>query len=152
MSAAWSKESLEALKALAGQGLSASQIAGQMGVSRNAVIGKIHRCGIALRGHMHLAADRPAKPKREPKVRAAPIRHFLRRMVPEVKPPTMIAPEPPPPEGGVALIDIGHGECRWPLGDPLSPDFRFCGGAVRQGAYCAAHARLAYAARGEAAA
>lgn len=49
------------------------------------------------------------------------------------------------PEGGVALLDISRGQCRWPVGDPRDVEgFRFCGAGVSRGSYCASHAALAY--------
>ena len=44
----------------------------------------------------------------------------------------------------VTIIELKEAMCRWPLGDPSSPDFRYCGSPAANGPYCAYHARLAY--------
>jgi GcrA cell cycle regulator len=46
---------------------------------------------------------------------------------------------------GIAVTKAGDRHCRWPVGDPRSPDFRFCGCNVHEGLpYCTDHARVAY--------
>jgi len=46
---------------------------------------------------------------------------------------------------GIPVIKAGEHHCRWPVGDPRSPDFRFCGGETFEGLpYCLHHARIAY--------
>jgi GcrA cell cycle regulator len=44
----------------------------------------------------------------------------------------------------VTIIDLKEAMCRWPLGDPTSADFRYCGSPAASGPYCAHHGRLAY--------
>jgi GcrA cell cycle regulator len=44
----------------------------------------------------------------------------------------------------VTIVELKEAMCRWPLGDPTSPDFRYCGSPVASGPYCAYHGRLAY--------
>ena len=58
----WTDERVELLKKLWNEGLSASQIAAQLGgVSRNAVIGKVHRLKLSGRGKTTTAAPRSKK-------------------------------------------------------------------------------------------
>jgi GcrA cell cycle regulator len=46
---------------------------------------------------------------------------------------------------GVTIMELREGVCRWPLGDPTSPDFRYCGARASEGLpYCAYHAQIAY--------
>jgi GcrA cell cycle regulator len=46
---------------------------------------------------------------------------------------------------GIAVTKAGDRHCRWPVGDPRSPDFRFCGCTAHEGLpYCVDHARIAY--------
>ncbi len=68
--AGWSDERVELLKKLWMEGLSASQIAGQLGdgVTRNAVIGKVHRLKLSARAKPQSSAPRP-RPAQRPPVR-----------------------------------------------------------------------------------
>jgi GcrA cell cycle regulator len=44
-----------------------------------------------------------------------------------------------------SLLELDRHACRWPIGDPRSPDFLFCGAKPRRGKpYCAAHCARAY--------
>jgi GcrA cell cycle regulator len=141
----WTDERVEVLKKLWADGLSASQIAKQLsGVTRNAVIGKVHRLGLSGR----------ATPSRPPSriVRAARPRSAFRptlRLTTHVAPPPMPVPvDPAPlPNGSFAtVLDLSEHICKWPLGDPSDPHFQFCGRKTKAGGspYCEAHARMAY--------
>jgi len=44
----------------------------------------------------------------------------------------------------VTIVELKEAMCRWPLGDPTSPDFRYCGSSTHAGPYCQYHGRLAY--------
>ncbi len=51
----------------------------------------------------------------------------------------------PPQREGLTIMELREGMCRWPLGDPTTPAFRYCG--ARGGAglpYCSHHAQIAY--------
>lgn len=134
----WSEPRITTLRTLWLDGLSASQIAKQLGgVTRNAVIGKVHRLGLSGRGA-------PSAPGRAPRLSAArPSR--VRRVSPPLlapppRPPRPLAPSPAP-EGPGLVADLAHlgvHACKWPIGDPKSPDFSFCGRRA-EGRYCAAH-------------
>ena len=70
---AWTDERVEILKKMWGEGKSASQIAKELGgVTRNAVIGKVHRLGLSNRATASKAAPKKAAPKKETKAAAAP--------------------------------------------------------------------------------
>jgi GcrA cell cycle regulator len=128
---AWWGERIELLKALWRKGLSASEIGSELGVSRNAVIGKLHR----IEGYT-------PEPHRPP---------------PRKPPPPPVWKPPPPPKRRVVinvpflnltLDELKPGVCRYPHGDQ-SP-FRFCGQKVRPGApWCALHCRMVYQRRPE---
>jgi GcrA cell cycle regulator len=164
----WSDERVELLKRLWGEGLSASQIAGQLGgITRNAVIGKVHRLGLAGRAKAAapaaqgaappVAAPAPAAPVK-PKVErgpepapaapapSAPVTMAPRTFAPFVAPPTPPAHIPEPAEAErVTIMDLREFMCRWPLGDPTSAEFRFCGARAITGLpYCNHHAQIAY--------
>jgi GcrA cell cycle regulator len=144
---AWTDERVEELKKLWAEGLSASQIAKKIGgVTRNAVIGKVHRLGLSGRA----APSRPSsRPARAPKPRVAastPVKSKVPAPRKAVE-PTVTAPDPEPlPNGEFAtVLTLKDSMCKWPLGDPASGDFRFCGHRTKAGdAYCEAHSQIAY--------
>ena len=149
----WTDERVELLAKLWGEGLSASQIAAALGggVTRNAVIGKVHRLGLSGRAKPGQAASqRPTKVRTSSPAVAAPSPTPPRRSEAEPRPngPTLeVWSDPAGADGGerVALADLRDSMCRWPIGDPTSADFGFCGGRSVTGLpYCAHHCRIAY--------
>jgi GcrA cell cycle regulator len=152
----WTDERVEQLKRLWSEGLSASQIAGELGgITRNAVIGKVHRLGLS--GRAKAPSSAAARPRK-----ARPPSNVLRMARPAaVRGNTALArlpvyeldvePEPELVENVVpigqrcTLLELSDAKCRWPIGDPGSPEFYFCGGKpVSELPYCAYHARIAY--------
>jgi len=147
---AWTDDRVEELKKLWADGLSASQIAKQLGgVTRNAVIGKVHRLGLSGRATPSRPARRPSKPSRPrtaPSTASSPVR--TPRPAPVARPDTPPAPVEPKvlPSGELAtVLTLKESMCKWPLGDPSQASFRFCGRNTPSGnAYCEAHANMAY--------
>lgn len=133
----WTDERIEKLKQLWADGLSASQIARTLGeVTRNAVIGKVHRLGLAGRATTH-RAERPRA--------AVPARIAPPRVAPIKAEPVAEEPLEPMPENAVSVLDLSNAVCKWPIGDPADSAFRFCGRKSKPGSpYCEAHARMAY--------
>ena len=128
----WTDERVELLKKLWQDGLSASQIAKHLGgVTRNAVIGKVHRLGLSGRA----APSKPARP-----VFKAP-RPARQAAAPPPQPPVRYVEEAP---GAATVLTLGAHMCKWPIGDPSSDDFTFCGRRASEGPYCVEHARVAY--------
>lgn len=158
----WTDERVELLRKLWAEGLSASQIAAQLGgVSRNAVIGKVHRLKLSSRGRAAPAQTRqkkakPAAPKAakpaSPPPRPAPQTVGATALKVEIEPEPAPRPVMRADDGVVVpisrrlkLVELSDRTCKWPNGDPLSEDFHFCGAASKDGSpYCAYHARLAY--------
>ena len=142
-SATWTAERVELLKAGVSAGLSCSQIACDIGVSRNAVIGKLNRLGLA-RGRA--AAVRRTERANAPRTRHPSImtqRQMLRAVYAEAPPATQ--------EVSVvslarcSLLDLAQGTCRWPISEPDASDFSFCGNPAVAGLpYCTGHVRMAY--------
>ena len=132
----WTDERVEQLKALWTEGLSASQIARVLGsVTRNAVIGKVHRLGLAGRAGPPRAERPRTQVARRPAVHAA------------APAPQIVEEEPVVLEDGhfATVLTINDRMCRWPIGDPAESEFHFCGHKPRFGSpYCEAHARKAY--------
>jgi GcrA cell cycle regulator len=183
-SAGWTDERVETLKKLWMEGLSASQIAGELGqgVTRNAVIGKVHRLKLSARAKPTNTAPRarPAAPRPAPRRPAGPsagmspsmgsgsaaaaaaaskIRPAMAR--PQSVGATALAHEPEmetelyvapvaaeifiPEDKRLSLLQLSESTCKWPIGDPLSKDFYFCGQhSLETGPYCDFHSRRAY--------
>jgi GcrA cell cycle regulator len=181
----WTDERVELLKKMWGEGQSASQIAKELGgVTRNAVIGKVHRLGLSNRatGAKSAKPDPKAKPavatdaaKPEAKPRQSP-RTEAARPAPAPEPETRPAvpirkqiipagqPLPPQPSANeispealakvneiekkakkISLMELTERTCKWPVGDPATDDFWFCGLPVQAGKpYCEAHVGVAF--------
>jgi GcrA cell cycle regulator len=159
---AWTDEIVEQLKQHWIDGKSASQIAGLLGngVTRNAVIGKVHRLGLAGR------AKTPSTSVPRPRRLAPPPVH-------RVAGPRLSSPAPRMMRGATAfalapealselerqeefesvvlpmslrvtIVELKESMCRWPLGDPATSEFRYCGSPAASGPYCTYHGGLAY--------
>lgn len=156
----WTDERVELLKKLWNDGLSASQIAAELGgVTRNAVIGKVHRLGLSGRTKAPVSASpRTRKPARTTPSAPRPQAQFRGNaaLKPQARPDLEvdIAPdvEPLPELDNVVamgerctIMDLKEYSCRWPVGDPGTAEFRYCGARSDSGKpYCAYHARIAY--------
>ena len=154
----WTDERVELLRKLWAEGLSASQIAAQLGgVSRNAVIGKVHRLKLSARGRA-TAAARPKKAHAgATKTAARPTRTITASVGAtalqaqyEVEPIARHVHRPSenvvvPMSRRLVLTELTERTCKWPNGDPLAEDFSFCGNDAGENApYCTYHSRLAY--------
>jgi len=153
----WTDERVELLKKLWSDGLSASQIATELGnVTRNAVIGKVHRLGLSGRAKdKAAAAQRPRKAARSPSAPVAiPPQNRTNVIMAPVPRPLVIHEEPAVPAEDdlgipvserVTIMELRESMCRWPMGDPTKAEFRFCGArSVSSLPYCDHHARVAY--------
>ena len=177
----WSDERVEKLKKMWGEGQSASQIAKELGgVTRNAVIGKVHRLGLSNRnggGGTSSDSGAKAKAKPAPKAKAAPKsapKPAPKEAAPEAAPAAPVSrvkqiipagqPLPPQPSTNeidpealakvsevekkakkLSLMELTDRTCKWPVGDPATDDFWFCGLPVQAGKpYCEAHVGVAF--------
>ncbi|MGB7206820.1 MAG: GcrA family cell cycle regulator [Anderseniella sp.] len=157
----WTDERVELLKKMWAEGLSASQIAGKLagGVTRNAVIGKVHRMGLSGRVTRARVSTPRTRKTREPShpgrtgTASGPHRidgNNVLKPLSSHKPDPIIEPVPIhiadiPVGERVTILMLSDKTCRWPLGDPGSEDFCFCGKPPREGApYCPGHAAMAY--------
>jgi len=140
----WTEERVATLRKLWAEGLSASQIAKQLGgVTRNAVIGKVHRLGLAGRATPSRPAKRPVRAARPRVIGPSAPRLRMPSSVPSVVIPDL---EPLRLEDGKAasVLTLNESMCKYPIGDPNDANFAFCGRGSAGGPYCADHARLAY--------
>lgn len=181
---AWTDERVELLKKMWSEGQSASQIAKELGgVTRNAVIGKVHRLGLSNRAGAAPAAKpepaavkapkpeakpKPAAPKTEAKPRPEPAVEETAVAKPSTPARRQIIPagQPLPPQPSaneispealarvnevekkakrLTLMELTERTCKWPVGDPATEEFWFCGLPVQQGKpYCEAHVGVAF--------
>ena len=156
----WTEERVELLGRLWGEGLSASQIAVTLGggVTRNAVIGKVHRLGLSGRvlKPVEDATAARRKPAQEVEIETAiavveveapePVAILSHRLAPDFPVPAA-KPEPVALAASqrVTIMDLRESMCRWPIGDPTTPEFGFCGARSITGLpYCTHHAQIAY--------
>ncbi|MDI1364889.1 MAG: GcrA family cell cycle regulator [bacterium] len=155
----WTDDRVTTLKKLWLDGLSASQIAKQLGgVTRNAVIGKVHRLGLSGRAapsqpaRPAFKAPRPARPAAQT-MPSAPRRVVSSEQAPMAAATTSVSAGVAPPSlpvfrdeqpGSATVLTLGAHMCKWPIGDPSSDAFTFCGRRSSDGPYCNEHARVAY--------
>lgn len=171
----WTDERVEQLKKLWNQGLSASQIAAELnhGITRNAVIGKVHRLGLSGRAKTpSSSAPRPRKVTRAP---SHPLGHTMARAMgsasggfssarpsmrgnlalrateaPMIDPVAEFVVQPyedvvVPMSERITIMELRESTCRWPYGDPSTEEFRFCGAESPIGTpYCSFHSKVAY--------
>lgn len=147
----WTDERIDLLKKLWADGRSASQIAKQLGVTRNAVIGKVNRLDLPMRkttvstprrrqSYVRLNQQHGASPDQ---LRAQRIKDRQRAAL------KAIEPDPVPAEAQkplrLSLINLTDKTCKWPIGDPQAPEFHFCGNtAPLEDPYCPFHQKMAY--------
>ena len=149
----WTDERVEQLKKLWAEGLSAAQIAGRIGgVTRNAVIGKVHRLGLSGRATtIRMKSSRPRvraqTAKRLAKPRFAPVGNPALRALyqPDAEPLPVFEELVIPPNERKYIVTLADCDCRWPIGDPQDADFHFCNGKKVAGLpYCEVHSRRAF--------
>ena len=143
----WNAERIETLTRLWREGLSASQVARQMGdLTRSAVIGKVHRLGIAGRDTPSRPRNTGGRPSTRPRASAGgQPRRLAQVRASRPAPPTRVDFDAPPTATLLTLTEHG---CRWPIGDPDTTDFGFCGRMkADRGAYCGGHAPMALSRR-----
>ena len=160
----WTDERIELLRKLWLDGLSASRIATELagGVTRNAVIGKVHRLGLSGRVKAAAPVVAPVRPRDTapqaqvrttvipPQRAAMPMRGNVALAIqahavamPQAQ---RTSGDVVPMNEHVTIMDLRESMCRWPVGDPTSSEFRYCGGkaSAGEGPYCAFHSRMAY--------
>jgi GcrA cell cycle regulator len=138
----WTTERVELLKIRFAEGLSCREIAADIGVSRNAVIGKISRLNLKRdKGRLKLRKDAAGalRPKASQR-----LRQLFIKLVPS-EPEPAVECEPIHNGHTCSLFELTNETCRWPISTPGAEDFCFCGNPPIEGLpYCAGHSRLAY--------
>jgi len=146
----WTTERIQQLKLHFEAGLTCREIAAELGVSRNAVIGKISRLalvrdngGDTRRVVRSDAARDTSRGRSVPKLR----RRILRAVQSEPASTivSLVEEAPAKVENGCSLFELTNERCRWPISTPGAEDFCFCGSTPVEGLpYCAGHSRMAY--------
>ncbi len=145
---AWTKEMVEQLQKMWSEGLTANEIAKKIGVSKNSIVGKVHRLCLKAR-------PSPIK-KKEDNVESIDVSQS--EMIDDIQVESSVAEEKLETKAPVAaserkkttrteikLVELDSHTCRWPIGDPRDDDFCFCGKKVRTGqTYCDEHSAMAY--------
>jgi GcrA cell cycle regulator len=141
----WTAERVELLKSRFEAGLSCREIADDIGVSRNAVIGKLSRLNLtrAKNGGARRPAQKDAAKRHRPKTLPRLQYQMLQALYAEPQP---AADDEPIHDGHCcSLLELSEQRCRWPISTPGAEDFCFCGNTPVEGLpYCAGHTRLAY--------
>ena len=139
--ATWTIERIALLKNRMNAGLSCGQIAQELGVTRNAVIGKANRLGLSRFKHAITGLQETTGTRRS--ARAKTQVTILRALW--AKPQLSFATLAVNGANTCSLLELQQWHCRWPMGNPGSNDFGFCGAKVIDGLpYCPRHARTAY--------
>jgi GcrA cell cycle regulator len=147
----WTPKKIKDLKRLVIEGFSANEIAGEIGATRNAVIGKIHRLGLITRkSRVTKKAAKVKKPK--------PVRMTKFSPPPPPRQAVTVTPDPAPKAENTApvyvdtpveqrksIFELTVETCHWPVGTPGTDEFYYCGRkTVEQLPYCPGHCRMAY--------
>ena len=194
MSKGWDSSMLKKLKALIGKGLSTAEMGKKLGMSKNAVVGKLNRLGWNAK-----AVDTPATKSKDKKEKKAVVAPKTKKVVAvkNVKTKKTVAEKPVKKvintkvvakpdkkaskkdsletktvapkvqlkevktaskktkkdlalhelliQHALQMANLKPNQCRWPIGDPDSDNFHFCGETVFAGKpYCYEHCRQAY--------
>jgi GcrA cell cycle regulator len=141
----WTTERLERLKNHFDAGLSCREIAADIGVSRNAVIGKLSRLNLT-RGSGIERRRAGREPGGKPRRGKPSLRHQYDMLAATYAVPQRPIENQPLDDGRrCSLFELSDDRCRWPIGTPGADDFCFCGNTPLDGLpYCPGHSRLAY--------
>ena len=163
----WNDTRIRQLKKMWADGESAGEIAATLGgLSRNAIIGKIYRLGLSNRDPVPAVKMDKPKGKKQPKVASTTALPSGQNKLPLRRPPVVRAGHPLPPQPAaneisedvlrtaaetlkkakkISLMELTEKTCKWPVGDPSTDDFWFCGlDSETSKPYCKAHNDVAF--------
>lgn len=137
----WTDDRVALLKKLWGEGKTAAEIAKELGgVTRNAVIGKAHRLKLSNRVSPIQQNKKPAPVAKTPTAANTPGKETKKQ-----KPAKIAAVHEDMSKARYTLLELKGSMCRWPIGDPQTEEFGFCGDSCVPGLpYCAEHGKVAY--------
>ena len=156
---AWTEQMVEDLRTMWKQGMTTAEIGKKLNVTKNSIVGKVHRLGLSGRPSPIKKKDEDAAESKaetsaavqpaaeaKPAVSSAKSTGKAEKFVAESRPSaSSAAKNDAAKKGMVSLVDLDNHTCRWPLGDPKDENFHFCGRKVKIGqTYCEEHANIAY--------
>lgn len=165
---AWTDEMVDDLRTMWKQGMTTAEIGKKLGVSKNSIVGKVHRLGLSGRPSPIKKKDevedaKQPEEKKAPKEKHVftekPIEAKAEKVAEKAKPAEKIERKEPKKDfkkncqlseleknpRAVSLMELDNHTCRWPVGDPKDENFHFCGRKVRIGqTYCDEHSSVAY--------
>jgi GcrA cell cycle regulator len=142
----WTDKDVSDLKALRADGFGNSYIAAKLGRTRNAISGKCDRLGISKRIDLKPNPTRILESRGRNGLATGINARLAKAQVSPLPPPVavIVAPEQLPATR-CSIFELTNHTCRWPLGDPGTADFCFCGCIPVEGLpYCHRHSRIAY--------
>ncbi len=148
---AWTEEMVEGLRQMWVEGLTANEIAKRLGVSKNSIVGKVHRLCLKARPSPIKKKVAPQEVKVETSVETEVVEEVVtENVVEEVQKESVVNSKVVANEENIKLVQLDSHTCRWPIGDPRDDDFCFCGRKVRMGqTYCDEHSAVAYVKAGK---
>jgi GcrA cell cycle regulator len=155
----WTDEAVEELKKMWDKGMTTGQIAKVLNVTKNSIIGKVHRLCLTARPSPIKKTANPDAEKKTPKAAKTckkasqskqpaekPSKEPKKATIEEIAKPASVVIE----ETNIPLVKLDNHTCRWPIGDPRDEEFCFCGKRIRTGqTYCEEHAAVAYVKAGK---
>lgn len=139
----WTPEMIDLLKLRVKQGLFRSEIARELGVTKNAVIGKVNRLGLGEKEKppATLAATRSSAEIIDIR-RLEMLRKAARGELPDIDYgcETLAFDRTINVSQRRTFAQLEDRMCRWPVGNPQQAGFFFCGGVATHKSYCAYHA------------
>lgn len=144
----WTDERVEMAKGMWKKGNTATKIASHLGVSRNAVLGKMHRLGLSHRTSLSPLKEKQTLRRLALKIAKSAKSSAKRRIPPSIPGFAADVCTRTDTFGDVArianVVDLEPHHCRWPIGEPGHAGFGFCGNQKLPGvSYCLTHARRA---------
>src|SRR3974390_561360 len=131
ISTTWTDERIALLKTLFERGRTCREMAYEIGVSRNAVIGKLARLTLTRgRAARTPRAERQSGPAPQRARGARQLQIFLKTRLEQGEAAALrsVFEVQPIPEGRrCSLLELADDKCRWPIGDANTADLMFCG-------------------------
>lgn len=146
----WTEEVVEELKRMWDRGMTTGQIAKALNVTKNSIIGKVHRLCLTARPSPIKKSDIASKERKNAKnssttkekhkqTKESSAKAATTKETKSVEKPEIVE------KTNIPLVKLDNHTCRWPMGDPRDDDFCFCGKRIRTGqTYCEEHAAVAY--------
>jgi len=148
----WTDEAVEELRRMWDRGMTTGQIAKALNVTKNSIIGKVHRLCLTARPSpiKKVSEKKEKKPVASPKAsKPTKVKVIQEKPAKDCR-ESVKEPAPLVEETNIPLVKLDNHTCRWPLGDPRDDDFCFCGKRVKTGqTYCEEHASIAYVKAGK---